>query len=172
MVQSPVVTAAQMHPYHPPQGSDVRHPPPVHSTRDTIRSELCFDRFKFPSHDAAWCPLLHDENIRDKEVRERVMQDPLPITLNQPRNVPPCARILAPTVNAAIMTDLTQDPHQVDESLLPSLPSVEDQYQYIGEVDSPTFDYPWPATVNSATNLSPPGDIQVSDPFEYRSLQE
>jgi hypothetical protein len=70
IAQAPVASAAQMRPQCSPQGSAVRRPPPSHPSRDTSRCELCLDRFKFPSHDAAWCPLLHDENIRDKEVRE------------------------------------------------------------------------------------------------------
>jgi hypothetical protein len=41
---------------------------------------------------------------------------------------PPRAHLPAPTANAVIMPDITQDPHQVDESLIPSLHSVENQY--------------------------------------------
>jgi hypothetical protein len=180
ITQSPMVADAQMRPRRSPQIYAVRHPPPSHPSRDTIICELYIDRFKFPYHDAAWCPLLHDEKIRDKEVRKRVMQfriqhkikqDPLPGTLKQPRSVPPRARLTVPTANAAIVTDLTQDPHQGDEYMLPT-PADENPVQDIAEVDSSTFDYPWPAMVNSATNLSPPGDTSISDTFEYRSLQE
>jgi hypothetical protein len=100
-------------------------------------------------------------------IHHKIKQDPLPGSLKQPWNVPPRARLPFPTANVAIVSDLTQDPHRVDESMIHT-PS--DEYQ--DQVDSSTFDYMWPATVNSATNLSTPGDTSVSDPFEYRSLQE
>jgi hypothetical protein len=180
IAQAPVDAAAQIHPQRSPRGSAVRRPPPSHPYRDTIRCELYLDCFEFPSHDVVWCPLLRDENIKDKEVCERVMQfcirhkikqDPLPGILKHPRTVPLRAHLPVPTAKAAIVLDLTQDSHQVDDYMLPT-PADDDLVQEIVEVDSSTFDYPWPATVNSATNISPPSYTSVSDPFEYISLQE
>jgi hypothetical protein len=104
-------------------------------------------------------------------IQHKINQDPLLGTIKQTRNVPPRARLPGPTSNAAIVPDLTQDPHQGDGYMLPS-PADDDPVQELAEVDSSTFDYTWPATVSSATNLSPPGDTSISDPFEYLSLQE
>jgi hypothetical protein len=68
---TPIDTAAQMHPHWSPQNSNERCQPTTYgstdrwqhhprSAPDTINCELCLDRFKFPSHDTPWCPLLHE----------------------------------------------------------------------------------------------------------------
>jgi hypothetical protein len=39
-----------------------------------IRCELSLDSFGFSSHDAPWCPFLHPEDIRDRDIKQRVLQ--------------------------------------------------------------------------------------------------
>jgi hypothetical protein len=67
----------------------------------------------FPPHDASYFPFIHDENIRDREVREcaiqfriqhRIKQAPLPDDLNSYMNTPPRARLPAHNVHNVTIT--------------------------------------------------------------------
>jgi hypothetical protein len=71
---SPLVCAAQMRPQQSPTDSFPQRPqPPPPRSSDMIRCELCLEKYTFNSHNAAWCPILHADNIREGEVKERVL---------------------------------------------------------------------------------------------------
>jgi hypothetical protein len=181
------IAAAQMRPHHSPSGPTDHHPSPDRTPN--IRCEVCLDRFRFPPHDAPWCPFIHDENICDREVCERAIQfriqhiikhAPLPDGLQSSMNTPPHARLPAPTVRTATVTfqdtlnsdtaalsaDFTPD----DTSDVPDIPVGDASPDPI--VDSALYDYHWDPVINSASDLVHPADTSTTCPFEYQSLQE
>jgi hypothetical protein len=75
-VHDPVVAAAQMRPNNAHQAQYRTYPsrpfPKVYGA--PIESELCLDIFGLSGHDAPWCSFLHPENIKDHDIKQRVLQ--------------------------------------------------------------------------------------------------
>jgi hypothetical protein len=181
-MHDPVAAAAQLRPSKSPYGTNAQgrhssHRPLGRSDSTPIRCELCLDRFGFSSHDAPWCPFLHPDNIRDREINQRVLQykvthsikqDPVPDKLKQALKDmpnPQKARLPKPIARFA-----EADPMPSDEDSASDEDIAEDVDATI--IDSAQYDYPLPPMVNSAlvTNTEP--GHEVNCPFEYRALQE
>jgi hypothetical protein len=194
-VHNPLAAAAQMPPLRSHNGHSSSSPenrghlrsPPSLDPYVPICCELCLDRFNFHSHDAAWFPLLHDENIRDREVKERVIQyriqnkikqHPLPDGLKVPHKPPMSARL--PMANAVhdiynIHEDLTLAVTDQDIPIDPGTDKYDLPHSHFEdptEIDTSQFDYSSPPTINSATGLQRPAATDGACPFGYRSLQE
>lgn len=127
-----------MRPYHAPSGPPV----PNHYTRpqgqarpqgrdlDTICCELFLDKFGFLGHGAPWCPFLHPDNIRDREIKQRVQQfkithaikqDPVPDKLKHAIRLqpPPSSRLPRSSVKFAVMdNDISEDGDDVEALML------------------------------------------------------
>jgi hypothetical protein len=179
-MQAHVVAAAQLCPHnapYQPHGRPSTARPLNKSESAPIRCELCLDRFSFSGHDAPWCPFLHLDNIKDREIRQRILQfkvthsikqDPVPDQLKQvnrssPHPQPAC--LPKPIVRFSEVDPIPL----VEESASENSPSTEEQDPMI---DSGTFDYPLPPSANSATTLDPDHTMDVNCLFEYRALQE
>jgi hypothetical protein len=107
-----IVAAAQPHPARPPRSCRPSYPScNDRPTGTPTHCELCLDHFGFPGHYAPWCPFLHPENTKDREIKQRILQYkvtraikqyPVPDKLKQSMRlipVPPNARILKPIVD-------------------------------------------------------------------------
>lgn len=136
---------------------------------------------------------MHDENIHDREVKERVTQyriqheikqDSLPEGLKQSRAPPVRARIS--TTNMAhelvrIPEDMDSPPDSAvhDDVELSANPADSFPADYSDgddinteEIDSAQYDYPWSTYVNSTAGMQHMSYNAVTCPFEYRALQE
>jgi hypothetical protein len=75
-VHDPVVEADQMRPNNSPQAQGRPYLPCPFPKADgaPIRCELCLDRFGLSGNDAPWCLCLHPDNIKDREIKQHVLQ--------------------------------------------------------------------------------------------------
>jgi hypothetical protein len=125
-LHDPVEAAAQLRPSQSHDGAQAQGQPPSHRTPgrpdgSSIRCELCLDRFGFPGHDDTWCPFLHPDKIRDREIKQRVLQykvthstkqDPVPDQLKQAlkdMTNPQKARLPKPVVRFAEADPMPSD---------------------------------------------------------------
>jgi hypothetical protein len=131
---SPLVGAAQMRPHQSPTGSFPLCPQsPPHHRSDTIHCELRLDKYTFHSHDTSWCPILNADNIREQEVKERLLQfliqdkmklNPIPVGLKKPKLTP--LRACLPIANAHAAAVLPLPDTTFDELPLADLPGYID----------------------------------------------
>jgi hypothetical protein len=147
---SNTVPGAQMRPNktHQAQGRTYPSRPFPKADGAPIQCELCVDRFGFSVHDAPCCPFLQPENIKDREINQRVLQlkfthsmkqDAVPEKLKEAiksRTVPQQARLPNPVAQFA-EADIPSD-EDSDSEQFPS-ENHEDP-----EIDTASFDYPLP----------------------------
>jgi hypothetical protein len=177
-ILDPVVSAAQLHPYKSPsQQHDCSSALRSHPKSDDgpIRCELCLSMFGFSGHDAPWCPFLHPDKIKDREIKQRVLQYKLTHSIKQDHvpdllkkslksgPLPQQERLPKPIARFAEGGPIDSDEESASEG---NAASHDDD----PAVDSGAFDYPLPTSAHSvsAMDLSPTMDVNC--PCEYRAL--
>jgi hypothetical protein len=177
-LHDPVVAAAQLRPSKSPygaQGCPPSHCPHGRQEGSPIRCELCLDQFGFSSHDAPWCPFLHPDNIKDREIKKWVLQykvthsikqDSVPDQLKQAiKDIPTPHKACLPE---PVVHFAEADAMPYDEDSGSGDENTEDTETTL--VDSAQLDYLLPPMANSAMAASQESG-EINCPFDYRALQ-
>jgi hypothetical protein len=142
-----------------------------------LNCKICLNRFRFSYHETEQCYFLHDDNIQDKEVRERIMQfrarhkiqlPPLPAAFRR-LPAPPEARLPSVRIGDATVIPEVEFEDSYADSPMGDVFEPDDS----DIVDSSQLDFPVPpqACLGEVDTTIAANSV-IHNPMEYRTFQE